>query len=209
MSTNRDLYIYGSGGLGREILSLANHVGGWTFRGFIDDTPSKQLAYDNVFPFDHLCKQASRGVVDLLIGVADVKGKREIVHKTQKIENVNFPNLVSPLAYIDPSSKIGEGTIISHFCFISCDVKIGSFCFFNVSCSVGHDSTVGNYFSGMPGTAISGNVLVGERVFMGSKSFILQGKSVGDNVMIGVGGNVLRNISSGSRIYAPKSIKID
>ena len=37
----KPLYIYGAGGLGREILALVKSLGGWTPAGFIDDHAPK------------------------------------------------------------------------------------------------------------------------------------------------------------------------
>ncbi|NCC97411.1 MAG: acetyltransferase [Synergistales bacterium] len=206
MTKYRDLYIYGYGGLGREILSLSSLVGGWDFKGFVDDDPQKKSVNKKIYSSSVL-EELAQGT-DVIISIADPQAKKNIYERLKKLENIRFPKLISPLAYIDPSSTIGGGCIVSHFCFVSCSTTLKEFTFLNVSCSIGHDATIGSFNSAMPGVAISGGVSTGECVFFGSKAFVLQGKTVSDNAFIGVGAIVTSDISKSERIYAPRSKKI-
>lgn len=204
----KNLYIYGYGGLGREIFSLATLVNKWNFKGFLEDDSQKISIDKKIYPYEIL-KNIDQET-HIFISVADPQSKKKIFKKISslKLDSIKFPKLLSPLAYIDSGATIGEGSIITHFCFVSCNTKIGSFSFFNANCSIGHDTTIGNFNSAMPGVAISGNVHTGECVFFGSKAFILQGKSISDNAFIGAGANVTFDLASQDRVYSPRSIKI-
>jgi sugar O-acyltransferase (sialic acid O-acetyltransferase NeuD family) len=209
MGAGRVLLIYGYGGLAREICSLAKMLNRWDEIGYIEDDLSKVNydlgVYSRGFMESEFLKSPTG--VDVVLGFADTKQKKDIYEGFSGYKNVKFPKIVSPLAYVDPDAEIMDGCVVSHFCFVSCGVKIGKMSFLNVSCTVGHDAVIGDFVSSMPSVSISGNVSIGERVFIGSKSFILQGKSVGNGVMIGAGSNVMTDLKDNERVYAQRSMR--
>ena len=61
---------------------------------------------------------------------------------------------------------------------------------------IGHDCSIGDYFSAMPGAVVSGNVIIGEKVYMGTNSSIKEKLHISSNVTIGSNGAVVKNITT-------------
>lgn len=73
-------------------------------------------------------------------------------------------------------------------------IKIGKHSILNRGNQVGHDSQIGDYFSAMPGSIVSGNVTIGNNVYLGTNSSVKEKISICDKVTIGSNGTVVKNI---------------
>ena len=60
-------------------------------------------------------------------------------------------------------------------------------------CTVGHDTTIGDFCTLMPGCNISGNVRVGPGTLVGSGAQVLQNLSIGARCKIGSGSVIIHN----------------
>ena len=74
---------------------------------------------------------------------------------------------------------------------------------------IGHDTIVGDYFSSMPGSIISGNCTIGDSVYLGTNSSVREKITICDNVTVGLNSGVVKNINkSGTYVGLPsKKIK--
>jgi acetyltransferase-like isoleucine patch superfamily enzyme len=70
-------------------------------------------------------------------------------------------------AYIDPSAKIGDGTIIWHFAVVLQDVKLGANVSIGSRCEIGRGSVIGENTRIGSGTFLPPNSMVGPNVFIG------------------------------------------
>ena len=61
-------------------------------------------------------------------------------------------------------------------------------------CTVGHDAMIDNYCSFMPSVNISGEVKVGEVVFVGTGAQIINQVEIGYNTIIGAGATVVKSL---------------
>ena len=64
----------------------------------------------------------------------------------------------------------------------------------NINATIGHDSTLEDYVTVMPGAHISGNVAVGRGSTVGTGAVILPGITVGANVRVGAGAVVTADV---------------
>lgn len=92
---------------------------------------------------------------------------------------------------------------------ITVNVNLGDFVIVNLNSTIGHDVRISNFCSLMPSVNISGNVHLGERVFIGTGATILQGVSIGDDVVIGAGALVLENVPSHSKVVGVPARSIE
>tara|TARA_R110001592_G_scaffold20244_2_gene82406 strand:- start:1067 stop:1645 length:579 start_codon:yes stop_codon:yes gene_type:complete len=92
-------------------------------------------------------------------------------------------------------SVIGEGSFIGAYSIITTNVKLGKHTLLNRGNHIGHDSTIGDYFSAMPGAIVSGNVTIGNNVYMGTNSTIKEKINVTDNVTIGLNSGIIKDIN--------------
>ncbi|MCQ2051502.1 MAG: acyl-ACP--UDP-N-acetylglucosamine O-acyltransferase [Bacteroidaceae bacterium] len=83
--------------------------------------------------------------------------------------------MISPLAYIDPSAKIGDNVEIGPFCYIDKDVEIGNDCKLMHSVSVMEGTRMGSGNTVFPGAVLG--AIPQDLKFVGEKTTLI----IGDN----------------------------
>ena len=105
-----------------------------------------------------------------------------------------FISLIHPNAYVSQNTRIGIGCIICRNVLISCDVKVGDFVTVQPFSDLGHDVVVGNYCHLNTYSFLGGYARLGNGVTIQTGGKILPHKRICDNVMVGVGSVVIRNV---------------
>jgi sugar O-acyltransferase (sialic acid O-acetyltransferase NeuD family) len=197
----QDLIIFGAGGFGRETALMVQQINDlrqqWNLLGFYDDAISKGTVVDGV--------PVLGGVNDLLrynkavsvvIAIADPAIRKKI---SIALKDFNFPVLIHPSVLVGDltRNKIGKGSILAAGTILTTGVSIGDFVIINLLCTIGHDVTIGNFSSIMPGCSLSGSVSLGAEVLVGSGARILPGLQVGERSKVGAGAVVTRSVNSG------------
>jgi len=95
-------------------------------------------------------------------------------------------------------TKLGIGCNIMQKVVITNDVIIGKGVLVNQLSSVGHDSIIGDFVEICPSVSVSGNCYIGENSFLGTNSVILPKVKIGNNVTIGAGAVVTKDIPDNS-----------
>lgn len=206
----KDIVIYGAGGFGREVACLINEINSntpeWNLLGFIDD--GVPHGYSNEYGevlggVEYL--NSRKATINLVFGIGSQNTVKALYKKIDN-PNIEFPNLFSPsLHWLDKSNfKAGMGNVICAQGFVSCNVKIGNFNIINNGVSLGHDCRIGDFNALMPGAHVSGGVEIGNLNFMGVNSSILPYFKIADEVTVGAGSVVMRNIKkSGTYVGVP------
>ena len=198
----KKIAIYAAGGFGREILTLIKHINNskdtYEFIGFYDDGIPKGTLVNGqkvLGGIDELNKVAEPLEVAFAIGNPISK------HKVIELVNnphLNFPILIHPNVIIGDLDfvKIGKGTIITAGCILTTNIELGDFVILNLGCTVGHDTNIASYSSFMPSVNISGEVIIGENVYVGTGAKIINQLEIGANSIIGAGAVVSKSIPS-------------
>ena len=139
------------------------------------------------------------------IAIANSEIRQKIVHQLPK--DIDFITLVHPNAVISKWVKIGEGAIICAGSIITCDIEIGKHSQLNLNTTIGHDCVIGDFFTTAPNVNISGNCTFKNHVYFGTSSSIKQGLSIVENVIIGMGAIVTKNITE-SGVYIGNPARI-
>ncbi|MFC3039871.1 transferase [Virgibacillus xinjiangensis] len=204
MDNTNEIYIYGSGGLGRGILDLIKAINNnneekWIFKGFVDDQNSGQVnGYKILGGIEFLQQKTTPINVVLAFGKPSIKKK--IYEELKHNENIMFPNLVHPNVDISPFNLFGKGNIVSFGVALSSNIQIGNFNLIHYNCSVGHDVSMGDFNSVFPLTALSGFVELKDSIELGTNAAVIPGKKVGNNAKIGAGSVVIGDVSDYSTI---------
>lgn len=193
----KPLAIYGSGGLGREIVSWVQALEQYEVIGFIDDhqprgtTIAGHKVIGDVALLNSFTKKTS-----VIIAIGDPLMKA-VVRKNILNSNVDFPSVVHPAAIIlnQRDVVIGEGSIISAGAVLTTNITIGNFVLVNLNCTIGHDAVVKSYTSIMPGANIAGNVLVEEFVLIGAGANVKNNIRIGARCRVGMGAAVVRDVA--------------
>lgn len=176
--------LIGDGGHAREVMCQM----GQKIPCFVDD----EFLTNNSLPLSLL--DINKYIV--LVAIADPIDRANIVNKLPK--NTKFFTFIHPTAIIMDKSTttIGIGSFIGAYSVITTDINIGNHCILNRSVQIGHDTNIGDYFSAMPGSIVSGNCTIGNYVYLGTNASIKQSKTICDKVIIGLNSGIVDNIIS-------------
>lgn len=188
-------YIVGTGGFAREVLFLIDGLKMYDdFCGFIEPDliweekwKDKTIMDKPVFPFSEV-----RDFDKISIGVADSKIRKKTIE--QLPQNVEYISLIHPNASVSRWTKIGEGCIITAGCIVTTQIEIGVHCHLNLQTTIGHDCKIGNFFTTAPSVNISGICNIGDNVYFGTGAATKQGIDICNDVTIGMGAMVTKNI---------------
>jgi len=115
-----------------------------------------------------------------------------------------FTTIIHPTAIISNWVEIGEGGIIGPYAVLTTDIKIGRHAIVNYGVTIGHDCSIDNFFTAAPAVNISGNCKFNECVYLGTNSSVKENISIQNNVIVGMGGVVIKDIKeSGTYVGNP------
>ena len=184
--------IFGTGGFAREVACVLHDLGRGdqivAFHEPDDVFQARKLLGVPVRPQSSFEPTRQRAV----IGIGN-PAIREKVARELPAETV-FETLVHPTAVISQWVELGEGSVICAGVVMTCQIRIGKHCQLNLNCTVGHDCTFGDFCTIAPGTNISGNVDLGTRVDVGTQAAFRQHLRICDDVVIGMGAVVVKDI---------------
>ncbi len=185
------LALFGHGGHAREVAAqMGDKI---TF--FVDDEYSSGDArpISEFDPNEYL----------MMVAVSESSHRSDIVDKLPK--ETRYFSFIHPTAIImSDDVKIGEGSFIGANSILTTNIRIGKHAILNRGNQIGHDCIIGNYFSAMPGAIVSGNVHIGNRVYLGTNSTVIEKKDLHHDIKIGANGVVIKDIeSSGTYVGCP------
>lgn len=188
--------IFGFGGHAREVAAQINE--NLTF--FVDDGYDNDIA-NPISSFDPTKYK-------LMIAVADCQCRENIVKSLPS--NTTYFTFIHPTALImDSNIEIGEGSFIGAYSILTTKIKIGKHAILNRGNHIGHDTTVGNYLSMMPGSIISGNCKLGDRVYIGTNSSVREKINICNDVTVGLNSGVVSDIKDASKYGGVPSKKLN
>lgn len=139
----------------------------------------------------------------LMVAIADSTDRFNMIERLPK--ETKYFTWIHPTAIImDENIEIGEGSFIGAHSILTTNIKIGNHAILNRGNHIGHDSIIGDYFSAMPCSIVSGNVTIGKNVYMGTNSTIIEKKKIKDKIIIGANTVVVKNLKkSGTYVGTP------
>lgn len=196
----KDIAIFGVGGFGREVLALIKDINRveptWNIVGFFDDGYEKGMmvnGYPTLGKTEDLNKWETS--LSLAVSIGSPVIKKKIL---DKIINplVDYPTLIHPTVWIGDKDfvEIGKGCIICAGNMITTNIKIEDFVILNLECTVGHDTIIKKYAAFMPSVNISGEVIIGEGVYIGTGAKIINQLEIGEYTIVGAGAVVSRSL---------------
>jgi len=211
MNLEKKICIVGAGGFGRETLlciidsldaksaDIKEIVCFMVEDKNISSTPTEIMGVD-VIPQS----QFDPKLYNTVVAVGNPLIRKRLVKSLPP--ETTFITIIHPNAIISEWVKIGNGSIITAGVILTCNIEIGVHSQLNLHTTIGHDCSIGDYFTTAPGTNISGNCTFGECVYFGTNSSVRQGISICDEVTIGMGAVVVKNISE-TAVYIGNPLK--
>jgi sugar O-acyltransferase (sialic acid O-acetyltransferase NeuD family) len=106
----------------------------------------------------------------------------------------NFPAVVHPTAFIEPSAGLEEGVQVLSQSYISSDARIGFGTVINAGVVVSHDCLLGRCVNLSPGAMLAGNVRVEDFAQIGMAATINLDLTIGARARIGNGATVKADV---------------
>lgn len=195
-----NLIIIGASGFGREVAWLVERINQkestWNLLGFLDDNDEIQgnviNGYKVLGKTDSIAKYKDTYFV---CAVGASKTRKRIIENIKVLNSgVKTATLIDPSVEKSELVNIGEGTIICAHTILTVNIEIGSHVIINLDCTVGHDAVLKDYVTLYPSVNVSGATVIGQCCELGTGMQIIQGKTVGDNSIIGAGAVVVKDI---------------
>ncbi len=136
------------------------------------------------------------GVTDAFVTVGSIKTTKIRRRIAEKVQAIGFfePVIIDATAVVAASAHIGSGTYIGKKSVVNADCVIGDHSIINTASVMEHESCCGEFCHVSIGAICCGNVKLGNDVFVGANSTIIQGISVVDNTVVGAGVVVRKKI---------------
>lgn len=196
------LVIIGAGGFGREVAwqmtENTEFMENYEFIGYVDD--DERIQHQKIGGAEVLGTMewllAQTDPIAALIAVGSARVRKKIAEKCKTNEKIVFPTFIAEDFQCSDSVKIGKGCILCKGNIATVDTKIGDFTLINLSCTIGHDVVLKEFVTLYPGVHVSGNVTIGSVTEIGTGANIIQGKTIGDQVIVGAGSVVVTDIEN-------------
>lgn len=202
MSADKQLVIFGFGGLARELWGWIRNGSDTDLReriiGFVVDSEKPADCYDDL-PVLGRAAFMDRGPVHYLLAVADPADRRRLAGELDALGWI-ASSYVHESAVLGIQLAIGVGTLIFPRCSISSDVIIGEHVLVNGGTAIGHDCRIGSYTSLLGGISVNGSVTIGEGAMIGAGAIIHPKKRIGDGAVVGMGSVVFRDVAAGQTV---------
>ncbi len=191
LSAGASLMIFGAGGHGRVVADAALLVGGRTDVFASDGNPSS--CQGELLPgvtLRTVDASASEGIaVHVAIGNNFARQKEAGFWGHDRLASV-----VHPAATVSPFATVGGGCFVAAGAIVGPAASIGTGVIINHGAVVDHDVEVGAFSHIAPNAALGGHVKTGQRVLVGAGAVVLPLKVIGDDVTIGAGTVVNRDL---------------
>ncbi|MDR1571589.1 MAG: acetyltransferase [Clostridiales Family XIII bacterium] len=198
----KELYIIGAGGLGREVAEIVHAINEqspkYRIAGFIDDTKTLWGTVLNDLPVlggrEFLKQNAGADKSCVVIAIADAKVKQALVDDLDGY--VEWESITHPTATVSKYSRIGCGSVLQAYVWVSPNVCIGNYCFVNTKSGLGHDAVLEDFVSVMAFCDVTGGVHVEKGAYLATSVAVIPNIRIGEYAYIGAGSVVIRDIKA-------------
>jgi acetyltransferase-like isoleucine patch superfamily enzyme len=101
--------------------------------------------------------------------------------------NTNYFSFAhSQVYFYDNCECYGEGSIFCPGTKVTTNVKFGRHAQLNLNTTIGHNCVIGDFFTTAPGVNVSGDCIIGHRVYLGTNSAVREKTHICNDVTIGM-----------------------
>ncbi|CAI2716964.1 acetyltransferase [Nitrospina watsonii] len=192
------LLIFGGGGHGKVVATIAAEAGSWDRIAFVDD---RHAALERVADWEVL--SGFDGAADYLkefthffVAVGDNALRLKLLNRYRE-QGHRAATLVHGSAWVSASATFGAGTLIGPQAAVHTDARLGLGCIVNTAATVDHDCVLEDGVHLSPGVHLAGEVKVGRETSIGIGSAVCNRIDIGHHVIIGAGSAVIESVPDG------------
>jgi len=210
--SRKNLYIIGARGFGRELVGNFRLWNGfldkYVIKGFLDDKSSALDGYGEYPPIVSGVEVFQPHTDDVFVCALGVVSWRKKYIQMVLDKGGKFDTIVSPLATVHTSAKVGAGCVILNNAIISSDVSVGDHVLCHAGVLLGHDTKIGNHVVIESFAFTGGFASVGDDATLHTRATILPHKKVGVGATVGAGSTVISNVKTGKTVFGVPAIDI-
>lgn len=193
------IILIGGGGHCKSVIDVIEQENKFEIIGIIDikaKIGTSVIGY-NVIGCDDDIEKLSKTCKNFIITFGQGKSNefRKNTFAKLKSLNINLPIIKSPYSHVSKHAIIGEGTVVMHGVIVNAGATVGVNCILNTQSLIEHDAEVGSHCHISTKATLNGTVKMGNSVFAGSSCVIKDGIRICDDVTIGTGATVVKNIT--------------
>lgn len=203
----KKLAIIGTKEFSEQIITFAQKTGEFEFVGYFDDLVEKERIINDKPVFGKVEEAEDlyqKGEFDcIFIGIGYTRFDLREYYFNMLRGKVPFANIIMPTAKLAANVKLGEGVFIGGGSYIGEGTIIEDNVFIHGGSDVGHNNTIGahSYLSGRFNSA--GFCHFGKKNFFGICVIVADNVTICDNVWIGLGCIVAKNIKEPGKYMSP------
>ena len=133
----KKLLILGAGGYGKTVADLAQQLGCYQKIAFLDDGKSGPGILGSCGEYWQFCDENT----EVYPAFGNNAVRMKWLEQLQE-EGIMLPTLVHPRAYVSPTAKLGEGTVVLPMAVVNTGVTVGNGCIINIGALIDHDSVI-------------------------------------------------------------------
>lgn len=192
----KNLILIGGGGHCKSVIDVAESAG-YNILGILDmpeDIGKSVLDYKIIGTDDDIPQFADKAEFIITVGFIKNPDIRMRIFDKVREAGGKLATVISSTAHVSRYASIGEGTVVMHQAVVNAGAKIGENCIINTFCNIEHDAVIGDQCHISTGAMVNGDCKVGKLCFIGSQSVLANGISICDDVIVGAGSLVRKNI---------------
>ena len=187
--TNTKIFIFGTGGHAKSVISIIEAQARWEISGILDDPGYQKkdfdvLGYKIVGYRNDMSHLQQANIMSAFVAVGNNHDRAKITDDLIS-KGVRIIHIIHPAATVMTNLPIGDGTMIHAQAVIGADSRIGKGAIISALTVVGHDSYIGDYVHLTPGVLLGGGVTIGDFSFLGLGAVVYPGVKIGKNVKVG------------------------
>jgi len=207
----KNIILIGGGDFTKKVIRLISNQKQYKILGYTDVVNKGELFGVKYLGADNNLGELLNSDKEIN-AVMCIAGNIKLLHRKKELINFykshgcKFPSIISEKAYIDPSVKMGEGTLVFANAYIDFNVILGNNVVINIDSLICHDTSIGENSTISPKSVIGGGSKIGSNCFIGLNSTINPYLSISENIIIGSGSLVIKPLNE-SGIYAGNPCK--
>jgi UDP-perosamine 4-acetyltransferase len=192
--------VLGASGHARSVIDIILQNNEYNVQGLIASENENGFWGINIIGQDSdLQKIYDEGTRYAFVAIGNNRIRKKLIKNLTSI-GYQMINVISKYAIISPYARLETGIAVMPGAVIIAEAQIGEGCIINTNASIDHDDIIGEYTHIAPGCAISGATKIGNQCFLGTGVRVIDSIIIEDEVTIGAGTVVIKNISKGSKV---------
>lgn len=186
---SRSAVVIGTGGQARVILSILSMskksiLGLVELNQFVPD--EKIMGFPVLCSVSDIKKLYGRTDLEFYLAIGD--NRLRFSWWSKMIDcGLSLPNLISPLASIDPSAKLGSSNVFCPFSFVGPEVTIGDNNLLNTSSILEHQVSLGSHCHLASKAVVAGRTKIADGCFIGAGATVINNLNLAKALTVGAG----------------------